>query len=74
LSALEAAGLVTGKPNPTDGRQTILSPTDICSEWIKASREARVCWLFRAIRTKLAPTEQEELVTTVALLYRLVAS
>jgi DNA-binding MarR family transcriptional regulator len=65
---------VTGAPDPADGRQTILSLTDACREWIKASRAAREDWLFRAIRTKLTPMEQEELATTVALLNRLVDS
>ncbi len=47
VSALEAAGLVTGSPDPTDGRQTILSLTPACPEWIKAGRAAREDWLFR---------------------------
>ncbi|MDB5834323.1 MAG: Transcriptional regulator, partial [Caballeronia sp.] len=74
VSVLEAAGFVTGAPDPADGRQTILSLTDACREWIKASRAAREDWLFRAIRTKLTLVEQEELATTVALLNRLVDS
>ncbi|HEV7835393.1 MAG TPA: MarR family transcriptional regulator [Caballeronia sp.] len=72
VSVLEAAGFVTGAPDPADGRQTILSLTKACREWIKASRAAREDWLFRAIRTKLTPVEQEELATSVALLSRLV--
>jgi DNA-binding MarR family transcriptional regulator len=72
VSALEAAGLVSGAPDPTDGRQTILSLTAACQEWIKAGRAAREDWLFRAIRAKLAPSEQEELATAVELLKRLV--
>jgi DNA-binding MarR family transcriptional regulator len=72
VSTLEAAGLVSGTPDPTDGRQTILSLTAACQEWIKAGRAAREDWLFRAIRTKLGPAEQEELATAVKLLKRLV--
>ena len=30
VSVLEAAGFVTGSPDPADGRQTILSLTDTC--------------------------------------------
>jgi DNA-binding MarR family transcriptional regulator len=74
VSVLEAAGFVTGAPDPADGRQTILSLTDTCREWIKATRAAREDWLFRAIRTRLTPAEQEEFATTVALLNRLVDS
>jgi len=68
----QAAGLVSGTPDPTDGRQTILSLTAACREWIKAGRAAKEDWLFRAIRTKLASGEQEELATAVELLKRLV--
>jgi DNA-binding MarR family transcriptional regulator len=74
VSVLEAAGLVNGAPDPADGRQTILSLTATCRGMIKASRAAREDWLFRAIRTKLAAREQEELATGVELLKRLVDS
>jgi DNA-binding MarR family transcriptional regulator len=72
VSVLEAAGLVQGAPDPTDGRQTILAITGACRKWLKASRAAREDWLFRAIRTKLTPREQDELAAAVALLTRLV--
>ena len=71
VSALQAAGLVSGSPDPKDGRQTILSLTPSCQEWIKAGRAAKEDWLFRAIRSKLSPEEQEELATAVELLKRL---
>jgi DNA-binding MarR family transcriptional regulator len=71
VSVLEAAGLVTGAPNPADGRETILSLTDACREWISAGRAARKDWLFRAIRTKLALAEQNELAAAIDLLNRL---
>ena len=71
-AALEAAGLVSGSPHPHDGRQTILSLTPACREWIKASRAAREDWLLQAIQAKLDPAEQEELAAAVALLKRLV--
>jgi DNA-binding MarR family transcriptional regulator len=71
VAILQAAGLVKGVPNPADGRQTTLSLTDACREWITAGRAARKDWLFRAIRTKLAPGEQDELVAAVYLLNRL---
>lgn len=74
ISVLEAAGLVSSTPDPTDGRQTLLSLTAACRERVQASRAAREDWLFRAIRTKLAPGEQEQLATGVELLKRLVNS
>ncbi|EHP40311.1 MarR family transcriptional regulator [Cupriavidus basilensis OR16] len=72
VAVLEAAGLVSGTPDPADGRQTILSPTADAREMILATRAAREDWLFRAIRTKLAASEQEALVAGIALLKRLV--
>ena len=71
VSALEAAGLVSGSPDPKDGRQTILSLTPACQEWIRARRAAKEDWLFRAIQSKLSPEEQDELSKAVGLLKRL---
>jgi DNA-binding MarR family transcriptional regulator len=71
VSALQAAGLVSGSPDPKDGRQTILSLTPSCQEWIKAGRAAREDWLFRAIQSKLSPDAQEILATAVELLKHL---
>jgi DNA-binding MarR family transcriptional regulator len=71
VSALQAAGLVSGSPDPRDGRQTILSLTPSCQEWIKAGRAAREDWLFRAIQRQLSPEEQVELAGAVELLKRL---
>jgi DNA-binding MarR family transcriptional regulator len=72
ISALETAGLVRGSQDPSDGRQTILSLTDACQEWLKAGRAAKEDWLARVIQTKLAAAEQEELAHAVKLLKRLV--
>ncbi|MES2185972.1 MAG: MarR family transcriptional regulator [Pseudomonadota bacterium] len=74
IAALEAAGLVAGTPDPADGRQTLLSLTPACLDWVQASRAAREDWLAGAIRTRLAPDEQEQLAAAVALLKRLVDS
>jgi DNA-binding MarR family transcriptional regulator len=71
VSALEAAGLVSGSPDPSDRRQTILSLTAACQEWIRAGRAAREDWLFRAIQSKLSPEEQGELAKAAGLLKRL---
>ena len=74
VSALQAAGLVSGAPDPADGRQTILCLTASCLEMLKAGRAARQDWLFRAIRQEFAPVEHEALATAVALLKRLADS
>ncbi|KIZ42226.1 MULTISPECIES: MarR family transcriptional regulator [Rhodopseudomonas] len=72
VAALEAAGLVSGAPDPGDGRQTLLSLTAACRERIKAGRAAREDWLLHAIQTHLAPDEQAQLAAALGLLKRLV--
>jgi DNA-binding MarR family transcriptional regulator len=72
IAALESAGLVSGAPDPTDGRQTLLSLTDACRKWAAQGRAARQDWLTRALQARLAPREQDKLVEAVELLKRLV--
>jgi DNA-binding MarR family transcriptional regulator len=72
VAALEAAGLVSGASDPSDGRQTILSLTDACRKWIEEGRAARQDWLTRTIQARLSPQEQEDLAASVELLKRLV--
>jgi len=72
VSALEAAGLVDGVPDPADGRQTILSLTDTCLRLIREGRAARQDWLHRKIEARLSLEEQEQLRTSLELLRRLV--
>ena len=72
IAALEAAGLVIGAPDPTDGRQTILSLTEACRRWIEEKRAARQDWLTRTIQARLSPAEQDRLMEAVELIRRLV--
>ena len=74
VALLEAAGWVSGAPDPADGRQTLLSLTDACREWVLAGRAARQDWLFRTIQARFTPAEHADLAAAVALLERLVAS
>ena len=71
VSALENAGLVSGTPDPTDGRQTLVSLTDTARQWLREGRAARQDWLTRTIETRLTPAEQEQLMTAIGLLKRL---
>jgi DNA-binding MarR family transcriptional regulator len=71
VAKLEAAGLVSGSPDPTDGRRTILSLTDACRELIQANRAAKEDWLCRAIQAKFSSGEQEKLAAALDLLKRL---
>lgn len=72
VASLEAGGLVSGAPDPKDGRQTILSLTATCRNWISEGRAARQDWLFRTIQARLSHEEQQQLTTAVELLKRLV--
>jgi DNA-binding MarR family transcriptional regulator len=74
VSALETTGLVSGAPDPNDGRQTIWSLTPACREWIRVGRAAREDWLFHVIQKKLSAAEQEQLAKGLALLKRLTES
>ncbi|MFT4069164.1 MarR family winged helix-turn-helix transcriptional regulator [Paraburkholderia sp.] len=74
LAVLKAAGLVSGTPDPNDGRQTVLSLTPAFRKKIKASRAAREDWLYRTIQTRFSAAEQQQLATGVDLLKRLVDS
>jgi DNA-binding MarR family transcriptional regulator len=71
VSALEAARCVAGAPDPSDGRQTILSLTDHATDTILAWRAAKNDWLSRTIQEKFTESEQSELARSVELLKRL---
>ena len=71
IAVLQAAGLITGAPDPADGRQTILSLTPECLQKIRATRAAKEDWLFRTLQTKLSLAEQAELAASLVLLRRL---
>ncbi|HTR10610.1 MAG TPA: MarR family transcriptional regulator [Paraburkholderia sp.] len=74
IAPLEAAGHITGAPDPDDGRQTLWSLTSTFREWLKQGRAARQDWLSRRIEARLSGAEQEQLATAVELLKRLVAN
>ncbi|WP_042259624.1 MarR family winged helix-turn-helix transcriptional regulator [Paraburkholderia heleia] len=73
IAPLEAAGHISGKPDPNDGRQTLWSLTDTFREWLKEGRAARQDWLSRRIEARLSGAEQQQLAAAVELLKRLVA-
>lgn len=72
VASLEGLGLVKGAPDPSDGRQTILSLTPKCEAMIRTGRAARHEWLQRAITAKLTPQEQAQLRAALGLLSRIV--
>jgi DNA-binding MarR family transcriptional regulator len=74
IAALETAGYVSGAPDPSDGRQTIISLTDHFREWASAARAAGQDWLLRALQARLTLQEQRQLAGAVELLKRLLDS
>ncbi len=72
VTPLQEAGLVSGAPDPNDGRQTLMSLTPKCLRWIREGRAARQDWLATIISQKLSAHEQEKLQAALELLTRLV--
>jgi DNA-binding MarR family transcriptional regulator len=72
IAPLEAAGLVSGVPDPNDGRQTLLSLTQKCRDLAQQSRAAKQDWLTKTILAKLSPQEQEQLAAALEVLAQLV--
>lgn len=71
VSSLQEAGLVSGFPDPKDGRKTLMSLSRKCGKLLKESRAARQDWLTTTILKKLSVQEQRQLSTTLQLLSRL---
>lgn len=71
VAALEAAGLVAGRPDPKDGRKTILELTGRAHEEFRTGRLAREDWLTQAIGAELDEDEIRRLAECVTLLRRL---
>jgi DNA-binding MarR family transcriptional regulator len=71
VASLEEAGLVRGDPDPSDGRQTIISLTDKGQSVVRANRAAREDWLVRSLQTKLSSAEQRQLSTALVLIRQL---
>lgn len=72
VTPLQEAGLVSGAPDPNDGRQTLMSLTPKCLKRIQEGRAARQDWLTATISQKLSAHEQEKLQAALELLTRIV--
>lgn len=71
VAGLLASGLVTGEPDPHDGRKTRYFPTPASLAVITSSRAMREDWLVRTLAARLSPTEQQQLTDVLPLLQRL---
>ncbi|MEV6791103.1 MarR family transcriptional regulator [Streptomyces sp. NPDC051320] len=72
VGALESQGLVARAPDPTDGRQAVMSVTELGRRTLAGVRADKRGWLTRAIDEELDETERRTLADAVALLERLV--
>lgn len=71
VGELEAAGLVTRRPDPDDGRRALVELTAEGLAVLHADRRQREGWLAEAIAQGFSAREQEILDEAVAMLRRL---
>jgi len=71
VSELEADGLVTRRPDPTDRRQLLVELTDAGNATLADERRHREGWLARAIAEDLSPAERRSLEAALEPLRRL---
>ena len=72
VGPLQESGLLSGAPDPGDGRQTLMSLTPKCLQWLEEGRAASHDWLTTTICQKLSVPEQHQLRAALELLARLV--
>ena len=70
IAALEARGLVTRAPHPTDGRQVRLTVTEQGRDLVQQSRKLRQEWMHQRLR-ELSPEERSILRAAAPILQRL---
>jgi DNA-binding MarR family transcriptional regulator len=71
VAGLARMGAVSGKPDSTDGRQTLIGLTPDLRKALNANRAAKDDWLLRALQMQLSQPERTELAAAVKLLQRL---
>jgi DNA-binding MarR family transcriptional regulator len=71
INDLEAEDLIARRPDPTDGRRTLITLTDAGRAALEAGRRERDSWLAKAITSDLCDREQEQLASVLPLLRRL---
>jgi DNA-binding MarR family transcriptional regulator len=71
LGDLEADGLITRRPDPGDGRRTLIELSEAGRQALEQDRRHREGWLARSIEEELSDEEREVLARAVELLRRL---
>ena len=72
VASLEELGFVRREPDPTDGRQSIVSLTGQGVSALAAARAVKQSWLVGMMGERLSAQEQRELGSAIPLLLRLV--
>jgi DNA-binding MarR family transcriptional regulator len=72
VTPLQESGLINGAPDPSDGRQTLMSLTPKYLKSLQEGRAARQDWLTTTISRRLSAHEQKKLQAALELLTRLV--
>ena len=73
VADLEAAGLISRRPDPDDGRRALVELTAQGRETLEADRRDRVGWLASAIESELTSAERRKLAQSIELLRRIAA-
>lgn len=68
---LEAAGLVSRRPDPADGRRSFVEPTVAGLDLLHTTRARRETWLTEALERELDAGERARLHEALALLSRI---
>jgi DNA-binding MarR family transcriptional regulator len=71
VAELEAQGLIARRPDPGDGRRTLLELTGAGEEALREERARREGWLAQALETELDDEERAALDRALRLLDRL---
>jgi DNA-binding MarR family transcriptional regulator len=71
IADLQDDGLIERRPDPSDGRRTLVELTERGRQTLQADRRHREGWLAHAIADDLTPQEQRLLADALALIERL---
>ncbi len=71
IADLETTGLISRRPDPEDGRRSLVELTGKGRETLESDRRDRVGWLAEAIESDLSPAERRRLAGSIELLRRL---
>jgi DNA-binding MarR family transcriptional regulator len=74
LGALEARGLIERRPDPGDGRRSVMSLTNAGLQMLRSRRTARTSQLARALSAGFTQPELQQLMVAAPLLERLAQS